>query len=654
MNFNDARKILGLGPDEDPRPFLKEFDQARERIAEMVRNAPNNTLAERYQEGLVEFDRALAALHEYLDALGLSRSAPAPAPAADEAPAPPEVPEPAAHRPRRGLAWFLWILVLLAGAAGGGLFYLKNEESKSLRKAERIAFLERQGIIFIENRRWQEAARSFAEIESLAPGAELAKLGRRSIEAGMTEEQNQFVGYWTGQAIAELDAGRLDEAEAAANKVLEKFPREPETSAILKKIAEARAGRSREETIATARKLLSERKWPEAISAAKGVITSHPDDPDASAIIAEAGAAIEKFKADQTKAGGLLTDVIARDQGQFNQELLDILREAASLAPDNREIAERLEKMASYTRTLRVPGDFATPAEALEASRANDRIVLAGQTWSGPLVIKHPLELQGAGADKTIISCPADAGCAITIAPGAKGVRIGGITFRHSTFLVEGGERFSAALVSGGGVDFLDCRFLEASGHGLAVIDAGQVSARRCRFADNGWNGAAAMGEGSSLEIRESEASNNFENGFETWNNATASLVGNRCEGNSRNGIHTDNGKSSATITGNRLIANREFGMVLGSAGSGKAADNTARDNLLGGYVIRAAAGGVSFGTNSATGHAGPGLVIEKGLSAAGYSSNTFSGNKPNIQSDVDLLEQPGGTPSPQNSGSLD
>ena len=34
----------------------------RERIAEMVRAAPNDELARRYQDGLVEFDLALAAV----------------------------------------------------------------------------------------------------------------------------------------------------------------------------------------------------------------------------------------------------------------------------------------------------------------------------------------------------------------------------------------------------------------------------------------------------------------------------------------------------------------------------------------------------------------------------------------------------------------
>ena len=62
MTLAEARKILGLGPEDDPRPFMAEFQEARDRIAAMVRNAPNETLATRYQQGLVDFDRALAAV----------------------------------------------------------------------------------------------------------------------------------------------------------------------------------------------------------------------------------------------------------------------------------------------------------------------------------------------------------------------------------------------------------------------------------------------------------------------------------------------------------------------------------------------------------------------------------------------------------------
>jgi len=544
-------------------------------------------------------------------------------------------------RSRRGLVGFLCFLLFLAAAAGGGFLYLKNEEEKKLRINERIADLEHQGALLLENRRWQEAALSFDEIESLAPGSEIAKAGRSSIEAGLNEEHTQFIGYWTGQAIAELEAGRLDEAQSAIRKVIEKFPLNRESTDILRKISAARVGQAREAAIAAARNQLNNHQWQAAIASAKKILTTSPNDPDATMILTDSTAALDKFNADQSKAKELHEKAIARDHGQFDQQALDWLREAASLAPDDKNIAARLEKMASYTRTLRVPDDFATPAEALAAAHDNDRIVLTEQTWKGPLVINASIELQGAGSAKTIIETAADTGCAITITPNAKSVRVSGITFRHESFAAVGTDRFSAALVSGGRATFVDCRFSDASGHGLAVIESGQAIAKRCRFSDNGWNGAAAIGKNCVLEIRDSESLNNFEHGIETWNGASATLVNNRCEGNSRNGIHADNTGTSAIIEGNQLIANREFGLVLDSANTGKISGNTARSNLLGGMVIRAAAAGVAVTGNQSTLNHGPGLVLEKGLPISSFASNTVTHNTDReILQDADISGQ--------------
>jgi tetratricopeptide (TPR) repeat protein len=634
MNPGSARKILGLRPDEDARPHLEEFRLARERIAEMVRTAPNETLACRYQDGLIEFDQALAAIRESLEE---------PEKPVAEPPAITErlEPAPVAAPPRRSraLAWSVWSLVFLTVGAGGGYYiHFRNEEAKLLRVQARIALLERIGSEYVENRRWQEAANSFAEIEILAPGSELAMMGRRSIEAGMSEEQTQFVGYWTGQAIAELDAGRLDEAEVAIRKVLEKFPAEKESGVILGRIENARAGQSRDATLATARTQLGERKWQDAIATANRIFKNNAEDADAKGIVSDATAALAKYEGDQAKAVDLLAKATARDQGRFDQEALDLLREAAALAPDNDEIRTRLEKMSSYTRTLRVPGDFATPADALAAAHDRDRIVLTEQTWKGPLFVNAAIEIQGAGSGKTIIECPADVGSPITIGPNAKGVRITGVSFRHESFHASGTERFSAALVRGGGAAFVDCHFTDASGHGLVTTENGQVSANRCRFSDNGWNGAAAIGKGSMLEVKDSESLNNFEHGIESWDGAAVMLLNNRCEGNSRNGIHTDNGEAAATIEGNQLIANREFGLVLDSAGSGKVAGNIARGNLLGGLVIRATASALPVTGNQVTRNQGPGLVLEKGLPAASYVENTITKNTPKeIQADADL-----------------
>ena len=119
---------------------------------------------------------------------------------------------------------------------------------------------------------------------------------------------------------------------------------------------------------------------------------------------------------------------------------------------------------------------------------------------------------------------------------------------------------------------------------------------------------------------------------------AAATLVSNRCVGNTRNGIHADNGTAAATIEETQRIENREFGLVIDSAGSGRITGNTARGNLLGGFVVRAAAATVPFKANQATQNEGPGLTLEKGISPAAYADNSMTGNRgQQLLTDVNL-----------------
>ena len=527
---------------------------------------------------------------------------------------------------RRSFLYFLWSTVFLTTALGGLWIYKNHAQADEGQRSIRIALLDRQGASFVENRRWQEATQAFTEIELISPGSDLARRGRRSIETGMLEEQTQFIGYWTGQASVELEAGRLDESLAAARQVLDKYPTEKEATAILDQISKARVGQARSSAIAAARTALDQQKWDSAISTATLILAKSADDAEAKSILLDATAAREKAVTQQKKALSLLAQASARDTGQFDQQALDWLREANSLAPDNREISTRLEKLAAYTRTLRVPEDFPTPEEALAAAHHHDRIVLGPGRWKGPFVVDTAVEIQGAGPADTQIECMPSDGSAITIGPGAKGVRISGVTFRHESFAV-GTVRFSVALVRAGSATFVDCRFTEASGHGLAVIEGGEAIVSRSRFNGNGWDGVAAIGKSSRIEIRDCEALDNFEHGIESWDGAGVVLVNNRCEGNSRNGIHTDSGLASATIEGNQLISNREFGLVLTSAAAGKISGNTARANLLGGLVIRAAASQLAVTRNDATLNHGPGIVLEKSLLTTSYTTNTVSQN---------------------------
>ena len=530
------------------------------------------------------------------------------------------------------------IIVLLVAALGGGWWYFENQRSQQNQRVTRLNFLEQQGTILLENRRWGEAAEVFQEIETLAPGSLTARDGRREIESGKAEEQTQLIGYWTGQAAAELEAGRLDEATAAAQEILRRIPGNNDAARLLDQISAARAHQSHAAKVAASRVHLEQRDWNAAIASASEILRSTPGDPDATAILADATAALQQAYSDKAEAAGLMKLALARDNGNFDQQALDWARQASTLAPEDQEIAALFEKLSSHTRTIRVPGDFETPAEAIASARDRDRVVIAAAIWKGPLIINTAIELQGAGHGETIIECVADSSSAITIGPHAGGARITGITFRHELPLTLGTDRFSVALVRGGTAIFSDCHFTQASGHGLAVIEGGTATATRCRFADNGWNGIAAIGSGTTLLASQCESVGNFEHGIESWDGAAATLVSNRCVGNTRNGIHADNGTAAATIEENQLIENREFGLVIDSAGSGRITGNTARGNLLGGFVVRAAAATLPFKANQATQNEGPGLTLEKGISPAAYADNSMTGNRgQQLLTDVNL-----------------
>ena len=662
MTLTEARKVLGLGPDEDPRPQLAEFRAMRERIAEIIRAAPNDELARRYQDGLVEFDRALAAVREYLEALGLiprladvkveeappvdcgdsdfkaenplsGQVVPRAVSVAERDFSEEENPEPSTARVLRFALWFLIVLSVLGF---GGWAYLEMEEEERISRNARIAFLERQGANFIENRRWPEAAEAFDEIKDIDPESNLILLGRRSIEAGMAEEQNQFIGYWKGEAIAAFEASRWDDSEKAAMQVLDKYPDENETKALIARIAEAKREEERVAAYAAIRAMIAKREFDAAISAAR---TLADKDGDAAPLLREAQAAKEKAAADRLAARDLMAQAAAMDTGEFDPMALELMREALSLAPDDAEVAARYEKMAAYTRTIRIPSDFKTIQEALASARDRDRLVIAEGIWEGPLLIPAALELEGIPG-KTIIQCAADAGSVITFAPGVKGARVGGLTLRHLSFDA-GAERFSLALVRGAEVDFSDCRFEQGSGHGIVITGGGHGRVLRCRFTENGWNGIAVMGPDSLLVAEGNTLDGNFQNGIEAWDSASVILSKNKCTGNSRNGIHLDCGSASTTITGNTLTGNREFGMVLSAAGGGEATGNTMGKNFLGGMVVKAEAAKTTVRHNTISDNEGPGLALGKGLSGDPYTANQVTGNKGGeILKDVDLSSE--------------
>jgi parallel beta-helix repeat protein len=668
MTLEEARRTLGLSADEDPTTHFSEFEAARNRIAELVRTAPNDTIALRYQDGLIQFERALAALREQAEKDQEARkrqewmaaatgvpvmpatppeavvgSAPVPpAPPTTELPIPrsaktaplaeapvrdlpsDEFPE-KVTRKRSGAAVAVFFLLVFS-AAGGWFLYHKNEERHRLHVLERVTFLEGLGAKMIDSRQWPEADAVYKEIEDLAPGSKAALLGRRSIEAGMEEEQRQFVGYWSGEAIAAYELGRLEDAASAARKVLEKYPKQKEIADLLEKVEQARSTQARESLVAATAAAIQKRRWDEAQAKAKELADAFPGDPEGKLMLGEIRAGREKEAKDRQRAKELFAAAKVRDQGRFDRDALEWLREAVALSPGDPEIDALYQKMASYTRTLQVPGDFATLTEAIASARDRDRIVVAEGIWAGPVLVDKAITLEGAGRDKTIIEVEAAVSTAATFGRQSTGARISGITFRHRGFDA-GDDRFSALLIRGAEVTMNDCRVADSAGHGLAVMEAGQVAATRCLFENNGWDGVAVRGAGSRIEFTRCESNGNFGHGFDLWEGGAGAIHECVARDNSANGILVETTGDNVVVANSDLRSNREYGIVVSSAGSGRVHGNQCRENLLGGIAVRFAAAKVIVENNTLEKNLGPGLALERGLSNDSYATNRSTAN---------------------------
>jgi parallel beta-helix repeat protein len=661
MTLEEARRTLGLSADDDPTKHFTEFAAARDRIAELVRTAPNETIALRYQDGLIEFERALAVLREEADRVAEANKhrewmaaatgtplevpktekiepssaavtqplGPKTAPSAPTKPLPPaelaEDPPTPAPRKRSSVAPALLVMLLLGGVAGW-FIYQKNEERHHLHVLERVTFLEGLGAKMIDARQWPEADAVYKEIEDLLPGSRAALLGRRSIEAGMEEEQRQFVGYWSGEAIAAYELGRLDDAANAARKLLEKYPKQKEIADLLEKVEQARSTQAREALVVATGTAIQKRRWDEAEAKAKELAGAFPGDPEGNLLLGEVRLGREKEAKDRQRAKELFAAAKVRDQGRFDRDALEWLREAVALAPGDPEIDGLYQKMASYTRTLQVPGDFATLTEAIASARDRDRIVVAEGIWAGPVIVDKAVTLEGAGRDKTFVEVEAAASTAATFGRQATGARISGITFRHRGFDA-GDNRFSALLVRGAEVTMNDCRVADSAGHGLAVMEAGQVAATRCLFENNGWDGVAVRGAGSRIEFTKCESTANFGHGFDLWDGGSGAIHESIARDNSANGILVETTGDNVVIANNDLRANREYGIVVSTAGSGRVHGNQCRENLLGGIAVRFSAARVTVENNTLEKNQGPGLALERGLPADAYGTNRANAN---------------------------
>ncbi len=392
MTLDEARKILGLEDGERLSDRLLEIERARGEMEKLAEGVKGGEEGARFREGLEEFDVALETVKAEGEGLGLI------------------------ERESQGspLLRALVVLVVVVGLGMGAWVYLEQKREADVRLRAEISQLEAEGSALVDKRLWVEAEEVFERLARLDEDSAAVERGMESIAAGRLEEQKRYVAYWRGAADSAFEAGNWDEAEQAAGKVLEKYAEETELEQFLQQIEEARAEEKRVQELDVIRKMLAQRDFDGADAAVDSFMRKYEGDTDAESLNEEVIAAKAKAAADLERALALYEQAKAADTGEYDEEAVEWLREALVLAPGNVTISELYEKVAAYTRTVRVPEDVETLKEAMENAKTRDRIVVGPGVWEGPLVMKVSVKLEGSTGN-TVVKCASDAGSALVV-----------------------------------------------------------------------------------------------------------------------------------------------------------------------------------------------------------------------------------------------
>lgn len=608
MKNTEARNILGLDPEDDPRSYLPDFEETRQYKQELVDNAPNDQIRFRYEQELLEYEAAVKVV--------------------------------AGRRKMRPNTDFLVVLMLIGAlctCAWWGYNWYQRQWNIEAQNQQQITFLNGVGRTAISNRKWAEAEQAYKEVREIDTNSRVAIEGMESIKRGKLEERSQQLYYALGESQAALEAGRWEEAERLARSVLEA---DPENTAAQRKLEIIKEGRLKQVVslkMITITDAITAGKIPEARQAMAELRKIDPRNPNLlgyAKSIDQAAAVIRERKA---QAVTLLENARKLDNGEFSSEAMALLAEALKLDPENTAIAELHSKMSHYTRAINVPVDYPTINQAIEAARPRDLIRIAPGIYRESLNIKKTLRLQGSPDGKTILEIPAAEASLITINLEAKSTLISGFTLKHKGF-DHREERFSGITIMAKEVSIVACNIENAGGHGIAVTHGGTATITGCNVSGSGWDGISIYGQDTQVAIRDTKSLSNLQHGLGIWGGGSGTVEKSNMSKNGFCGILSMGAGARITISQTICSHNREAGILISHAASATVNANRCDKNLLSGIVARSEGTAVTITNNVTTNNQEAGILTYTGVQVGKFENNKSNGNtSKQILRDVNL-----------------
>ena len=600
MKNTEARKTLGLAPEDKPSAFLSDFDETREYKQELVNNAPSEELKFRYQQELLEYEAALRVV------VGKRKL-----------------------RPNTDFIVVLLLICSLSTAGWWGYQWYQNEWYVEMKAKSDISELRAAGLSAVTARQWTKADDAYRKIGALSPGSQLATNGFLAIENGKVEERNQQIFYTLGESQAALEAGRWDEAADLAKSVIAIAPENEVAQRKLLIIIRERKKQELWVMMSAVSDAIDSGDMPSAKKALATLRQRDPKNANISIFTDSIKSQEYETRMRHEKAEALYQQAIEFDTGEYSAEAVLLLEEASRLRPKSAKIMGTYKKMGAYARALRVPQDYATIPDAIAAARPRDIIRVAPGKYKLPIYIDRPIKLSGNPGGGTIIELPAAEAALITVTPTAIGTHISGFELRHLGF-DHGKDRFSGITIQAKNTTVSSCNIEYTAGHGIAVMDGAQVKIISCKISEAGWDGISIYGQGSSAEIIDSWCQENLQHGIGFWKGGSGNVTNTKALKNGLCGIVAMGVQGISTgvnLTSNTCSSNREAGILLSAGISANITANTCEKNLLSGIVARGPETEVYLNENVTNANNEAGILTHHGVKLTEFNGNRADGN---------------------------
>ncbi|MGB1937015.1 MAG: right-handed parallel beta-helix repeat-containing protein [Akkermansiaceae bacterium] len=598
MKKSEAREILGLEPNDDPRAFRSDFEETLEYKQDLVKSAPNDELRFGYQQDLLEYKAALQVV------VGRKKL-----------------------RPHADFMIVLLLIAVVASVGWWGYQWHQKEWYVDMKRGVELAEWRAAGLSAIAARKWDQAQEAFREIDKIEPGSVIAEEGFNAIEQGKIDERNQQISYTLGESQAALEAGRWDEAERLAQSII---ALDPENEAAQRKLLIIIRERKKQE-LALMLDTVSEAIEADDITAARQALAQLRQKDPQNTAIKELSHRIktkaEEIRLRHERAESLYQQATALDTGEYSAPAMILLEEAARLNPTADKITHLYKKMGGYARALRVPQDYPTIPAAIVAARPRDIIRVAAGKYTEPLYIDRPIKLMGSPEGHTVIELPATEAAMITVTPTAIGTHISGFELRHVGF-DHSKDRFSGITIQAKDTTVSSCTIVRTAGHGIAVLEGGQGKIRGCKILEAGWDGISVYGEQSAAEISDTLCQNNIQHGIGFWQGGSGMVTNTKALKNGLCGIVAMGAGTSTNLGSNVCSGNREAGILISEGVSAKLTANTCEQNLLSGIVARGQGTEIAMNGNVTNANRQAGILTHDGVKVHEFAGNQANDNR--------------------------